>query len=176
MKPLPLPSTSRRISVLLFAMGIGVVLAVMLQPWYHASDEAHSVLITVFAVLAGFLLTAITISAETAVDRGDNWRAAYFHARLVRAELRLHLAMLGLYLMIIALVFLDSLKLPIPAGAEVWLERVILFLSVVAFIGSIKLPTDLVRGQLNRLDRHLRDRRQRETRNPRDRGLKRRAA
>lgn len=176
MKPLPLPANSRRSQILLVTAGMGIVLAVGLQPWYHTSDEAHSILITVFTVLAGFLLTAITLSADVARDRGDNWRAAYFHARLARAELRLHLAMLCLYLVIIALAFVDALHLPISAPGEVWLERAILFLSVIAFLGSIKLPVDLVRGQMDRLDRHVGDRRQQEThgRNPHD--LKRHAA
>src|SRR5690348_6482659 len=164
MKPLPLPTDSRRLIVLLYAMGLGVVLAVIVQPWYRVSGEAHSVLITVFAVLAGFLLTAITLGADGAVDRGENWRAAHFQARLARAELRLHLAMLTLYFAIIALAFVDSLELPLSGAGEVWLERAILFLAVVAFIGSVKLPADLVRGQLDRLDRHVQERRRRETR------------
>jgi hypothetical protein len=56
------------------------------------------------------------------------------------------------------------------------LERAILFLSVIAFLGSIKLPVDLVRGQMDRLDRHVGDRRQQETRGRNPHDLKRRAA
>lgn len=133
-----------------------------LQPSYHGNANAITVAATVFSVLAGFLIAVIAITADERSLRGRNWRQDVAYLELIRGDVRRQRNLFVLYLLVLLLVFVGSMDLPWPAFAQVWLERVLLFLAICALLVSFRIPGYLMRRHIARLEELIRERQQRE--------------
>jgi len=124
------------------------------QPWIHDNAEARGIIVDVFSILVGFLMTIMTLLGEPGLVRGRTWRSdavkrPNFEQRLVR-----HKWLFVSYLAVLALAFMASLVIrhapdsPLVASLERWY----LGCAVFAFIYSVLLPFRLQRLQLERFD------------------------
>lgn len=139
------------------------VLTPYLLPWYHDNTNARSVLVTVFSILAGFLVAVMAIVADDRALSGRNWRQDTFLLRSVRSQLIRHRWLFQLYLMILVLCFVDALRPCWSMSFEIWSERLTLFLSIIGVALSFSLPNQLTRRHLDRLKGAIRDRRDRDS-------------
>lgn len=160
-------STATRTSwrkVIYFAVSvlIAVFFAWKFQPQYHGNSNALSVLVTVFSILAGFLVAVMAIVANDRALRGHNWRQDTFYLQQIKRDLRKHAALFYLYLFILALIFLASLDLEWPACVQVGVERFLLFLTCLAMLISFSLPGQLTRRHVSDLEKVIRDRQEKE--------------
>lgn len=157
------PKTSWR-KVIFFALSLLVagVFAWKFQPRYHDNSNALTVLVTVFSILAGFLVAVMAIVSNDRALRGKNWRQDTFYLLQIRRDLRKHAALFYLYLAILALVFLASLNLGWPCIVQDGLEVFLLFLSCLAMLWSFSLPGQLMRQHLSDLEKIIKDRRDQE--------------
>lgn len=124
------------------------------QPLIHGNKEAIGVIVNVFSILAGFLVTIMTLLGEPSLFRGRSWRSEAVRRSNVYRRLVRHKWLFITYLSVLGLVFASTLitgKHP-EHEAVIWLERIYLGLSALAFILSLVLPSRLMSLQLARFD------------------------
>ena len=153
-----------RLAYAALSITVASVLTPVLLPWYHGNSDARSVLVTVFSILAGFLVAVMAIVADDRSLVGRNWREDTFFLRSIRAQLTRHRLLFQLYLLILVLCFVDALHPNWSPDLQLWVERVTIFLSLIGLMFSFLLPEQLTRRHLDRLTRLIEERRTNETR------------
>jgi hypothetical protein len=140
-------------------VGLALALAALcgwfLQPWYHGSKDAPSILATILSILAGFLVAVMAIVGDERTLRGKNWRQDTFYLGEVRRQLLRHRVMFYLYLSVLILIFLCSLSNDWPARIQAGIERLVVFASVFALLLSFRLPGELTTRQVDLLQRMI---------------------
>lgn len=138
------------IIVALFATAV----AIWGQPFVHGNEEARGVIVNVFAILAGFLITVMTLLGEPSFFRGRTWRADEVKRSNVYRRLVRHKWLFVVYLLILVLVFLTTItaKRAPESRLTVFLETGYLFSALIAFYYSLLLPGRLLAIQLARFD------------------------
>lgn len=124
------------------------------QPLVHDNQDAVGVIVNVFSILAGFLVTIMTLLGEPMLFRGATWRTEAVKRNNVYRRLVRHKWLFVLYLAVLGLIFVSTLvtkKFPDHA-AVVWIERVYLGLATFAFCLSLTLPSRLMNLQMDRFD------------------------
>ncbi|MOA29679.1 hypothetical protein D3C78_1507100 [compost metagenome] len=145
-------------------MLIAVFFAWQFQPKYHANSNALSVLVTVFSILAGFLVAVMAIVGNERALRGRNWRQDTYYLVQIRRDLKRHAVLFYLYLLVLALAFLASLDLGWPKSVQVGVECFLLFLACLAMLMSFSLPGQLTRRHITDLEALIKTRRDEEAR------------
>ena len=117
----------------------GVAAAALGQPLIHGNSNATGIIVTVFSVLAGFLVGIIALIGEpSAVASRNSWRFTELNRQGVSQRLARNRWMFLLYLLTLTLIFVASLleKIAEPWVSAMlpWLERTYLGLAVMAFI------------------------------------------
>jgi hypothetical protein len=116
----------------------------------HDNHDAVEVIVTVFPILAGFLVAIMTIVGDPSVFGGRSWRAAELAMDPTYRSLVRQKWLFLLYLITVAGVFAAALlKKKWPMTTEI-IERVYFGLAVGAFVLSLSLPGSLMRIQLER--------------------------
>lgn len=121
------------------------------QPLIHESDDARSMITDVFSILAGFLMTVLTLLIEPK-PTAKIWREAAskkttFVNRIIRYKW-----LFMLYLIVLGMIFSANLLATDPelVNPLIWLERIYLTLATLAFIVSLTLPNQLMQLQVGR--------------------------
>jgi hypothetical protein len=114
------------------------------QPLVHGNDQAVNVVITVFSVLAGFLVAIIAIVGDPVLLPPGTWRAAEMEREKLNSRLIRHKWLFTLYLITLGLVFFALLLKDKDPNIVLWLERGFLFFGVFAFVLSLALPGSLM--------------------------------
>ncbi|MBF8668172.1 hypothetical protein IR012_05010 [Pseudomonas putida] len=161
---IPAKKTSwRKVAYIVTCITVSVFFAWQFQPKYHDNSNALSVLVTVFSILAGFLVAVMAIVGSERALKGRNWRQDTFYLIHVKQDLQKHSALFYLYLLVLALSFLASLKLGWPEIIQVGVECVLLFLACLAMLLSFSLPGQLTRRHVSDLESAIKARRDRES-------------
>ncbi|MEG9623093.1 hypothetical protein [Pseudomonas guariconensis] len=161
---IPARKTSwRKVAYIVTCVIVSVFFAWQFQPKYHDNSNALSVLVTVFSILAGFLVAVMAIVGSERALKGRNWRQDTFYLLHVKQDLQKHSALFYLYLLVLALSFLASLKLDWPHILQTGVECVLLFLACLAMLLSFSLPGQLTRRHVSDLENAIKARRGRES-------------
>ena len=131
------------------------------QPMVHGNAEASRVIVSVFSIMAGVLITIMTLLGEPSLYRGRSWRAdAVRRSNVYRRLVRLKILFI-LYLVTLALVFLANLFKGDYGNLTVlrYIEFTYLSCACMAFILSMTLPGRLTSLQLARFDEMVEARR-----------------
>ena len=139
-----------------FAYGIStLVIAVAAGFWgaplISGNTEARSVIVTVFSILAGFLIAVMTLYGNPAIMTGS-WRKDQLKKNRIRVRLIRQKYLFYLYLLTLTVVFITTLTCKIWPSVTQYLERVYFGLSVWAFFLSFRLPSSLMEAQMGVLD------------------------
>ena len=144
----------------------GVAASIWGQPAIVGNSAATSVIVTVFSVLAGFLVGLIAIIGDpSAVAARGSWQITELNRDGVAQRLTRCRWLFVLYLSVLVLIFLAAILKPLVAAypqlgpVPSWLERVYLGLAVTGFLLSFRLPWTLTRIQLERYDAVLEEQR-----------------
>lgn len=131
------------------------------QPLVHGNAEASRIIVNVFSIMAGVLITIMTLLGEPSLYRGRSWRAdavrrSNVYRRLVRQKI-----LFILYLVTLALVFVASLFKGEYSDVAFLrhVETAYLSCACMAFILSMTLPGRLTDLQLARFDEMVEARR-----------------
>lgn len=154
-----LPIAWARVRYATLSAALAALLTPLLLPWYHGNNDARTVLVTVFSILAGFLVAVMAIVADDRSLAGRNWREDTFYLQSIRAQLTRHRLLFQLYLVILVLTFVDALHPHWAENIDLWMERVTIFLSIIGLMFSFRLPEQLTRRHLDRLTRLIEERR-----------------
>jgi len=153
------PLAWSRVGLAALATALGAAAAYFGQPLIHDNDQAIDVIVTVFSVLAGFLVAIIAIVGDPVLLPPGTWRTAEVERAKLRQRLIRHKWLFMLYLVTLALVFLALLLRKQFPEFAVWFEWAFLFSGVFAFAMSLGLPSALMRVQQERIDAVIEDRR-----------------
>ncbi len=151
-----------RVGIFFAAAILSVAAGYYGQPLVHENSEARGVIVDTFAILAGFLITVMTLLAEPGLFRGRTWRSDAVRRSNVYQRLVRHKWLFVLYLLVLGLVFVTTIvakKYPNDISV-VRLESLYLGLATLAFIYSLMLPTRLMNLQLARFDELVESRKQ----------------
>ncbi len=143
-----------RIGFFTFSVTSGLAAGWYGQPLIHGNNEAIGVIVNVFSILAGFLVTIMTLLGEPSLFRGKTWRSDAVKKSNVYRRLARHKWLFIIYLSVLGFVFVATLltKHCPECLAVVWMERAYLAMATVAFIMSLALPHRLMNLQLARFD------------------------
>lgn len=151
--------SKRKVGIFVCYVALALVFAWHFQPKYHGNGNAMTVLVTVFSILAGFLVAVMAIVSNDRALRGKNWRQNTFYLQQIRRELRMHGLLFYLYLVVLAMAFLTELKLGWPHLVQVGLELFMLFLACLAMLFSFMLPGHLTNRHIKDLEHLIRTQR-----------------
>lgn len=154
-----------RIAYFVFAVLIGATVGYYGQPLIHGNNEAVGVIVNVFSILAGFLVTIMTLLGEPGLFHGRTWRSDAVKKSNTYRRLTRHKWLFITYLTVLALVFTSTLltkKMP-DHPVVMWIERIYLAAAVLAFLMSLALPHRLMNLQLARFDEMVDSRRKGKT-------------
>ena len=142
----------------LASVAISLIGAWFGQPLVHGNDQAINIIVTVYSILAGFLVAIIAIIGDPLLVPSGTWRIAEGHRQKTVQRLTRHKYLFYIYLLSLMLVFTATLFRDAHLEIAVWLERVFLSLSIFAFLMSMCLPGALMKMQEERVD-HIIDER-----------------
>lgn len=128
---------------------ISVVAAFGLQPLVSGKTDAINTVVTVFSILAGFLIAVITFIGEPS---SASWRNLQLSRGEVKARLDRHLILFYLYLATLGLAMAMFLIPPEYIETKIWLERGFIFFAVFVFGASFTLPHSLRALQMAKYD------------------------
>jgi archaellum biogenesis protein FlaJ (TadC family) len=115
------------------------------------NSDATTVIVTVFSILAGFLIALMTLLGDQSVLPGS-WRIAESQRKLLEAKLIRQKWLFYIYLLTLVLIFIATLMRPHWPLATDWLERFYFGLATTAFLLSFRLPATLMEVQMDRVD------------------------
>lgn len=152
----------KRIGLAIIAIAVAAPAAFWGQPLIHNNATAINVLVTVFSVLAGFLVAIVAIVGDPALLPPGSWRAAHMGRDKLKKRLIRHRWLFTTYLLTLGLVFSSLLANPSWPALTVWLERSYLFFGVVGFVFSLFLPSALMKAQEERINAAIESKRQQQ--------------
>ena len=142
----------KRTILLLTGGGIGIFAGLYGQPLIHGNDQAAQVIVTVFTVLAGFLVAIISIMGDPSVLLPGSWRIASKQRSAMRRRLQRQRLLFYVYLVTLGLIFATMLVRDVAPAVTAIFERAYLGLAVAGFIWSLGLPSALMSIQEQRVD------------------------
>lgn len=123
-----------------------------LQPLISGNSDAINTIVTVFSILAGFLIAVITFIGDPGV-RG--WQQLQLDKDAVKARLRRHRLLFYLYLTTLGLALAMFLVPDSCETIQLWLERFFIGCAVFVFLASFTLPSSLSDLQMERYETAL---------------------
>ncbi|MDD5272178.1 MAG: hypothetical protein PHU14_05615 [Methylovulum sp.] len=141
---------------------LGAIGAYFAKPLMINNQDAINVIVTVFSILAGFLVAIITLIGDPKSLPSGSWQIAELARDLTYSRLKRQKWLFYIYLTALALIFLSMLLKAKFAAINDIIEYCYLFFSVVAFILSFKLPSMLMDLQKERIEQEITERRRAE--------------
>ncbi|MGE4325573.1 MAG: hypothetical protein AB7E21_05610 [Pseudodonghicola sp.] len=133
---------------------LSVAAGYYLQPFISGNSNAINTIVTIFSILAGFLIAVITFIGDPGV-RG--WQQLQLDKRAVEARLRRHRLLFYLYLTTLGLALAMYLIPDKFFEVKIWLERFFVGSAVFVFLASFTLPSSLSNLQMERYDTALKN-------------------
>jgi len=138
----------------------GAAAAVWAQPLVAGNPDARDLIVTLFSILAGFLVAIMTLVGDPGGFTSRSWRA-HEHARdTVFARLARQKLLFYGYLLTLGLLFVSMICSSKWPTVSVWLERAYVGLATTAFLLSLRLPSLLMQIQMDRHDDLIQQKRQ----------------
>lgn len=143
---------------------IGAIVSYYWGPYIFDNTDAVGIFVTVYTVLAGFLVAVITVLGDPGLLPSGSWEGAENHRDEIEGRLLRYNYLFGLYLLTIGVVFVGTLLAKAPAKVvsddiKHWVAYAHLFLGASAFLLSLALPKMLIDVQRKRVDAEIKRRR-----------------
>jgi len=144
-----------RIGKLAGAIVVSGAVGYLFQPMVAHNTNAVNTVVTIFSILAGFLIAVITLIAEPTLKQAKNWQELQLMKKTVQRKLFRQKLLFFLYLITLG-VALGTFLVP-DAQAELrrWLETVFLGLATFVFLASFDLPGSLMKIQMERYEAEM---------------------
>lgn len=125
------------------------------QPLITENRDAVNTVVTVFSILAGFLIAVITFVTQPVIKGAKDWKELQLRKPEVKAKLWRHRILFYLYLSTLGMALALFL---VPSSLEklmFWLEVFFLSLATFVFLLSFTLPKSLMDLQLAQYEEEL---------------------
>lgn len=134
---------------------VSLAAAIYLQPAVSGNSDAINTVVTVFSILAGFLIAVITFIGEPG---NKPWSELQANKKTVEARLDRNMLLFRIYLITLGLAMAVFVVPPEWVCTRIWLERAFVFFAVFVFGASFALPRSLRALQLERYQTALLER------------------
>ena len=132
------------------------------QPPIHGNQDAINVIVTVFSILAGFLVAMITLVGDPKSLPSGSWQVARLGSDLTYNRLVRHKWLFKGYLITLLLIFLSMVAKNKFPTTQVVLEYMYMFFASISCFLSFKLPSALMDLQKERIEHEIEERRKNE--------------
>lgn len=159
LKPQELKVDSKRVLKLFLASAFSGFVGWNFRPMIAGNADAINTIVTIFSILAGFLIAVMTFIAEPVLRRARRWEDLQSMKKTVKRQLLRQKILFFLYLTTLGLALTMYL---IPDGCLVimkWSEILFLSLATFVFLASFTLPSSLINVQIERYEAALQDKR-----------------
>jgi hypothetical protein len=129
------------------------------QPLIHGNQDAIGVLVTVFSILAGFLIAVITLVGDPKSLPAGSWRAAQLGSEKTYKRLIKKKWLFISYLITLALIFISILIKARYPNVSVYIEYAFMFFGCISGMFSFQLPSALIVLQEERIQNEIEERR-----------------
>ena len=151
--------SKKKITYVLVCLLISVIVSIYGRELIHENENAINVIVTVFSILAGFLVAIIAFIGDSFAISATSWRSAekertVFFKRLARHQVLFYCYLISLLLIFVSVLLKD--KLP---QLQIYIEHTYLFLSCFAFLLSLSLPSAIMKCQEERVDKIIESKR-----------------
>ncbi len=153
---------SRKIKLAVAITLWGGIFAYYAKPLIADNQDAINVIVTVFSILAGFLVALITLIGDPKSLPSGGWQIARLGSDLTYNRLVRQKWLFFIYLIALALIFISMLLKKSFPEVNCIIEYVYLFFSSVAFLLSFMLPSTLMDLQKERIEQEIAERRKAE--------------
>jgi hypothetical protein len=147
----------KRIGMLLLAAVISVVFGIKYHHLLWKNDAAVNVIVTIFSILAGFLIAVITLIVDPILSAAKNASQLKYMRSTIKRKLFRHNALFVLYLFSLGLSLLMFLTPDQNIVLKKLLHCIFLSISIFVFMISFTLPFSLMRIQLEKYDAKIDD-------------------
>lgn len=147
---------------LAICLASAIVLAPLLQPAYRGKADAMAALVTVFTVLAGFMLAVMALAADGRNLRRRDWRQDTYFLSEIRDRLARYRMMFHLYLLVPALAILTFIGPAWGDDVQRFAEGVVLFFAIFALLWSFRIPGEITSAHVRQLQAAIKEQRDRE--------------
>lgn len=132
------------------------------QPLIHGNQDAINVIVTVFSILAGFLVAVITLVGDPKSLPSGSWQVARLGSELTYDRLIRHKWLFNSYLATLLLIFVSIIIEDRYSVVQLILEYIYMFFASISCFLSFKLPGALIELQQERIEHEIEDRRKKE--------------
>ena len=127
----------------------------LFQPMVAHNTDAVNTVVTIFSILAGFLIAVITLIAEPTLKQAKNWQELQLMKKTVQRKLFRQKLLFFLYLITLGVALGTFLVPDSQAELRKWLETVFLGLATFVFLASFDLPGSLMKIQIERYEAEM---------------------
>jgi hypothetical protein len=145
--------------IFIFVVLFSFILAYLAQPFIPASSQAVNLIITVFSILAGFLVIFIVFAGDYSNLVEGSWRLAFFQHKVIRNRLFRHCILFMAYLGTLVLIFISIIIKELFPSITRCIEVCYLSIGFSAFFYSFFLPFSLMKYQDERIKAEINKRR-----------------
>jgi hypothetical protein len=146
---------SWRIGKLTVAIVVSCAVGWFFQPAIAHNANAVNTVVTIFSILAGFLIAMITLIAEPTLKQAKNWQELQLMKKTVQRKLFRQTLLFFLYLGTLGLALGTFLVPDSQTELQSWVETAFLGLATFVFLASFDLPGSLMRIQMDRYDAEM---------------------
>ncbi|MDQ0503690.1 hypothetical protein [Xanthobacter agilis] len=139
-----------RVAKIIVALVISCAVGYFFQPMVSKNKDAVNTVVTIFSILAGFLIALITLISEPTLRQAKDWRELQMMKNTIERKLLRQKILFFMYLLTLG-VALSTFLIPDNFEcARMWVESVFLALATFVFIASFGLPGSLMKIQMER--------------------------
>jgi len=146
-----------RLTQLVVAVGVSGLIGYRFQPMVANNPNAVNTVVTIFSILAGFLIAVITFIAEPTLQQARTWDELQRMKETVRRKLIRQKLLFFLYLLTLGIALAMFLTPPTMLEPLKWLQTAFLGLATFVFLASFSLPGSLMKIQMERYEAALED-------------------
>lgn len=139
------------------AIAVSVFVGYQFQPMVANNTDAVNTVVTIFSILAGFLIAVITFIAEPTLKQARNWQELQLMKDTIRRQLFRQKILFFLYLLTLGIALAMFLTPQTMYEVLRWMQMIFLGLATFVFLASFTLPSSLMKIQLERYEAVLDD-------------------
>jgi hypothetical protein len=144
-----------RTTKFVLALGASAFVGYWFQPSIANNSDAVNTVVTIFSILAGFLIAVITFIAEPTLQQAKDWQELQLMKGTIQRQLFRQKVLFFLYLVTLGTAL--AMFLVPKENTEVlwWLQTGFLGLATFVFLASFALPGSLMKIQMERYEAAL---------------------
>lgn len=144
-----------RLGKLALAITVSIAAGYFLQPMVSHNTDAVNTVVTIFSILAGFLIAVITLIVEPTLKQAKNWDELQLMKKTIRRKLFRQKLLFFLYLITLGVALGTFLVPDTYTELRRMLESVFIGLAFFVFLASFDLPGSLMNIQMERYEAEM---------------------